>query len=115
MGLSRRLFLLQSTALASITYAAPKFQKYPFSLGVMSGDPAPDGFVLWTRLAPDPLNNGGMDATAVDVEWTVAEDEAMRRVVKKGKTVAAPALAHAVHVEVNGLKPHRPYWYRFKA
>ncbi|HTO55264.1 MAG TPA: PhoD-like phosphatase N-terminal domain-containing protein, partial [Myxococcota bacterium] len=27
----------------------------PFSLGVASGEPAPDGFVLWTRLAPDPL------------------------------------------------------------
>ena len=61
MSLSRRLFLLQSTALASITYAAPKFKQYPFSLGVTSGDPSPDGFVLWTRLAPDPLNNGGME------------------------------------------------------
>jgi alkaline phosphatase D len=24
----------------------------PFSLGVASGAPRPDGFVLWTRLAP---------------------------------------------------------------
>ena len=115
MQISRRLFLAQSAALASIVYAAPKFKQYPFSLGVMSGDPAPDGFVLWTRLAPDPLNGGGMDATAFDVEWTVAEDEAMRRVVKKGKAVAARPLAHSVHVEVGGLKPQRPYWYRFKA
>lgn len=115
MHISRRLFLLQSTALASITYAAPKFQQYPFSLGVMSGDPAPDGFVLWTRLAPDPLNGGGMDAAAIDVEWSVAEDEAMRKIVKKGKTVASPKLAHSAHVEVTGLKPQRPYWYRFKA
>ena len=60
MSLSRRLFLLQSTALASITYAAPKFKQYPFTLGVASGDPSPDGIVLWTRLAPDPLNGGGM-------------------------------------------------------
>lgn len=28
----------------------------PFSLGVASGAPRPDGFVLWTRLAPDPLS-----------------------------------------------------------
>jgi len=81
----------------------------------MSGDPSPDGFVLWTRLAPDPLAGGGMDATAVEVEWIVAEDEALRRVVKKGKAVAATGLAHSVHVEVNGLKSQRPYWYRFKA
>ena len=25
---------------------------YPFTLGVASGDPLPDGFVIWTRLAP---------------------------------------------------------------
>src|SRR5262245_59625599 len=81
----------------------------------MSGDPAPDGFVLWTRLAPDPLNGGGMDNSAVAVEWVIAEDEALRRIVKKGKTVASRQLAHAVHVEVNGLKSQRPYWYRFKA
>jgi alkaline phosphatase D len=115
MQISRRLFFLQSAALASITYAAPKFKAYPFSLGVMSGDPSPDGFVLWTRLAPEPLNNGGMEPTAMDVEWTVAEDDGMRRIVKKGKTVASPTLAHSAHVEVTGLKPHRPYWYRFKA
>ena len=28
----------------------------PFSLGVASGAPRPDGFVLWTRLAPEPLS-----------------------------------------------------------
>ncbi|MCZ9345539.1 PhoD-like phosphatase N-terminal domain-containing protein, partial [Streptomyces sp. TRM76130] len=33
-----------------------------FSLGVASGDPLPDGVVLWTRLAPDPLAGGGMPA-----------------------------------------------------
>src|SRR5215813_11141201 len=28
----------------------------PFTLGVASGAPRADGFVLWTRLAPDPFN-----------------------------------------------------------
>ncbi len=115
MTLSRRLFLIRSAALAASVYAAPGFTKDPFSLGVMSGDPSPDGFVLWTRLAPEPLNDGGMGAAAVEVQWIVAEDDAMRHIVKKGKTVASPALAHSVHVEVQGLKPQRPYWYRFKA
>ncbi|MGH9719486.1 MAG: alkaline phosphatase D family protein [Bryobacteraceae bacterium] len=114
MTLSRRLFLIRSVALASTVYAAPPFRKNPFSLGVMSGDPSPDGFVLWTRLAPDPLQDGGMNTAAVEVEWIVAEDESLRRVVKKGKAVAAPMLAHSVHVEVAGLKPRRPYWYRFR-
>src|SRR5262249_28265913 len=113
MNLSRRLFLIRAAALASSVYAAPRFKKYPFSLGIMSGDPSPDGFVLWTRLAPDPLHGGGMDNASVEVEWAVAEDENMRRVIKKGKTVASPNLAHSVHVEVSGLKSQRPYWYRF--
>ena len=39
---------------------SPRFSGYPFKLGVASGDPAADGFVLWTRLAPDPLHGGGM-------------------------------------------------------
>jgi alkaline phosphatase D len=114
MQITRRLFLLRSAALASTVYAAPSFKSYPFTLGVMSGDPSPDGFVLWTRLAPDPLHGGGMPPQAMDVEWTVAEDEMMRRVVKRGRTIAAPQMAHAVHVEVGGLKSQRPYWYQFK-
>lgn len=35
-------------------WASNSSQEYPFSLGVASGDPWPDGFVLWTRLAPAP-------------------------------------------------------------
>jgi alkaline phosphatase D len=113
--LTRRLFLIRSAAFATTLYAAPKFQKYPFSLGTMSGDPTSDGFVLWTRLAPDPVNGGGMDNAAVEVEWQVAEDESMRKVVRRGKATASPLLAHSVHVEIGGLKSARPYWYRFKA
>src|SRR4051794_13871574 len=37
----------------------PKFSDYPFQLGVASGDPRPDSVVLWTRLAPRPLEVGG--------------------------------------------------------
>lgn len=114
MQVTRRLFLLQSAAFATTVFGAPKFKSYPYTLGVMSGDPTPDGFVIWTRLAPDPLNDGGMPPEAVSVDWIVAEDEAMRRVVKRGKTTAASVLAHSVHVEVKGLRSQRPYWYQFK-
>jgi alkaline phosphatase D len=96
-------------------FAAPRLTADPFQLGVASGDPAPDGFVLWTRLAPKPLEGGGMPDAAVEVEWRVAEDEAMRKVVKKGRAIASPMLAHSVHVEVAGCKPDRWYWYEFKA
>ena len=35
------------------------FRAYPFTLGVAAGDPASDGFVIWTRLAPNPLVHDG--------------------------------------------------------
>lgn len=97
------------------TTKLPKFSSYPFTLGVASGDPAPDGMVLWTRLAPQPLEGGGMDPVPVEVSWQVAEDEAMSKVVRQGTTVATPEWGHSVHVEVNGLRPDRWYWYQFKA
>lgn len=96
------------------TTAAPKFLADPFSLGVASGDPAPDGVVLWTRLAPEPLAGGGMPPHSVPVEWRVAADDRMRRIVKRGRVAAHPELAHSVHVEVRGLEPARWYWYQFR-
>jgi alkaline phosphatase D len=93
---------------------APVFGAYPFSLGVASGDPLPDGIVLWTRLAPKPLEGGGMPMSPVDVDWEIASDDRFRSVVQKGTAVARPELAHSVHVEVAGLQPGRDYWYRFR-
>ena len=95
------------------TWKKPKFADNPFSLGVASGDPLPDGVVLWTRLAPNPLEGGGMPAEDVRVEWRIASDEAMNNVVQRGTTIAAPDLGHSVHVEVSRLDPHRWYWYQF--
>lgn len=100
---------------APVAKGRPSFQAYPFQLGVASGDPSADGFVLWTRLAPQPLEGGGMTDESVWVHWRVAEDEAMTKIVAKGKEVASPDWAHSVHVEVTGLRPDRWYWYEFKA
>lgn len=123
--LTRRSFLLGSASFAVAALCStralgaivgqPAFSAYPFQLGVASGDPTPDGVVLWTRLAPKPREGGGMPAVPVEVGWEVAEDEAMTRVVRRGTAVANPEWAHAVHVEVEGLRPDRWYWYRFKA
>lgn len=92
----------------------PKFAGSPYTLGVASGDPAADGFVIWTRLAPRPMEpHGGMILKQIPVQWEVAADEGFRQVVRKGKAMAWPELGHSVHVEVDGLEPSRPYWYRF--
>ena len=95
--------------------AAPASGGNPFTLGVASGDPLPDGVVVWTRLAPDPLAGGGMPTSAVKVKWQVASDERMQKVVRSGTATARPEYAHSVHVDVRGLEPARPYWYRFVA
>ena len=58
-------------------------QPSAFPLGVASGDPTPDGVVLWTRLALDPLNGGGMPPEDVEVVWEVARDERMADVVQR--------------------------------
>ena len=89
----------------------------PFTLGVAAGDPAPDGFVLWTRLAVEPLAADGLGGMLgpVAVTWEVATDETMRHVVRSGLVEAAAPSAHSLHVEVGGLEPNRPYWYRFAA
>jgi alkaline phosphatase D len=93
----------------------PVFESYPFTLGVASGDPLPDGVVLWTRLAPKPLEGGGMPSAVVGVEWEVARDARFNSIAQKGIAMARPELGHSVHVEVSGLEPAREYWYRFRA
>jgi alkaline phosphatase D len=116
----RRFISLSGTFAASCTIGG-RFghasTSYPFGLGLASGQPSPDGFVIWTRLAPDPLaadGLGGMSAPT-SVIWEVAADDRMRNVVREGLAEADSRMAHSVHVEVAGLEPDRPYWYRFVA
>ena len=123
--MSRRSFVVATSSLAAAAVWSSrglgavkktvKLSDYPFSLGVASGDPAPDSVVLWTRLAPKPLEGGGMPAEPVEVSWQVADDEGLTKVVQRGTTVASPDWSHCVHVEVSGLQPNRWYWYQFAA
>ncbi len=115
--------LLKAAAAIGVLAALPgcatlgrsRFTRDPFTLGVASGYPSPSGVVLWTRLAPEPIApGGGMPPEVVAVDWEIAEDERMRRVVQSGTDYASPDWAHAVHVEVGGLAPDRWYWYRFR-
>jgi alkaline phosphatase D len=92
---------------------APRFRSEPFELGIASGDPMPDGLVLWTRLAGRALEETGAQAEQVPVRWEVAEDEGFTRVVRSGEALAIPELGHSVHVEVDGLRPAYVYHYRF--
>ncbi len=122
--LNRRDFFYSTLALyaawprqlfAGAVQQTPRFATSPFTLGVASGDPSATGIVLWTRLALDPLHGGGMPPQPVEVEWRLAADDKMARVVRSGKTVAAREWGHTVHAEVEGLNPHTWYWYQFRA
>ena len=87
-----------------------------FPLGVASGEPRPESVVLWTRLAPRPLQpDGGMPARAMPVPWEVALDARFDQVVRRGVAVARPEAAHSVHVVADGLQPGRSHFYRFSA
>lgn len=120
MQIDRRALLKGAGQLALVAGLVPQrllaapLGANPFTLGVAAGDPWPDGFVIWTRLAPRPLDeHGGMPHAAVPVGWEVSEDERFSSVVQKGETLARPELGHSVHVELSGLKPHCHYFYRF--
>ena len=88
---------------------------YPFAVGVASGEPAPDGIVLWTRLALDELGEKPLPDSRIPVRWELAADEGLKRVLRSGTAEADPAAGHSVHVELDGLRPDREYWYRFYA
>src|SRR5687767_14779310 len=129
MPISRRTLIIGSVAAGTAAAALPGaaasastggglLRTDPFTLGVASGDPDHDGFVLWTRLAPQPLAEdglGGMPDRPVAVHWELAADERFRHVVRRGATLAHPRSAHSVHIELNGLPPGRDFFYRFKA
>jgi alkaline phosphatase D len=127
--LNRRRFLSTTGVAASwliapalLRAAAPvsKWQSFPFTLGVASGTPSSNGFVIWTRLAPDPLcadplTPGGMSAGDVPLNFEIGTDAAMRHIVQTGRAHAETRFAHSVHQQVRGLQPGRPYWYRFRS
>ncbi|MEO3773288.1 alkaline phosphatase D family protein [Micromonospora sp. B9E7] len=120
--LSRRIFVLSGLVTAGVAVTPRQGARaavpYPFKLGVASGDPAPDSVVLWTRLAPSPLNadgQGGMANADVTVEWQVSTTDRFTSLVASGSVVARYADAHSVHAIAGGLAADSDYYYRFRA
>ncbi|MFF2216408.1 alkaline phosphatase D family protein [Streptomyces antibioticus] len=90
---------------------APVFQH-----GLASGDPLPDGVLLWTRVTPTaeatPGSGAGPDTR---VDWVVALDKGLTNIVAKGSLTATAASDHTVKADVRGLAPATDYWFRFSA
>ena len=115
--LARRAFLQRAALAAAATqlpgraWSNPALRHDPFALGIASGDPTPDGVVLWTRLLPE--EPGALQAP-LTVRWELADDAGFRRIVQRGQALALPEWGHSVHVELQGLAADRWYHYRFQ-
>ncbi|WP_093801291.1 alkaline phosphatase [Streptomyces sp. Wb2n-11] len=91
-------------------------QSPAFLHGVASGDPLPDGVLLWTRVTPVPgAAPGSGKGPDVVVRWEVAEDKGFSATVARGTTTAGAATDHTVKVDVRGLRPATAYYFRFTA
>jgi hypothetical protein len=124
MTMNRRAFLRSSAlaAGAAATMRVPGFRRLanaqplppPFSHGVASGDPLPDGMIIWTRVTPTAEALPGSGAgPAVDVGWVVATDPGLRTVVQRGTARTDASRDHTVKVDVRGLAPATRYYYGF--
>jgi alkaline phosphatase D len=117
MTLSRRQFLWTAAASSVCIPELLNAQTGPsngpslFRHGVASGDPLADRVILWTRVTPAD----GAGTRPVDVRWTVANDEALTRVVAHGSAQARPERDFTVKVDARGLQPGRHYFYAFEA
>lgn len=104
MGLAATRFLGAGPAAAGVDTTG-RSPVDPFPLGVASGEPSADGFVIWTRSPTSPSDVG--------LGFEVAADEGFRRIVRSGRVAARRSRGGAVHVEISGLEPGRTYFYRF--
>ncbi|MBT2487042.1 alkaline phosphatase D family protein [Streptomyces sp. ISL-96] len=96
--------------------AADAVQRPAFLHGVASGDPLPDGVLLWTRITPTPdAGPGSGKGPDVAVSWEVAEDKGFSKTVARGTTTASAAADHTVKVDVRGLAQGAAYYFRFTA
>ncbi|MFE5401095.1 alkaline phosphatase D family protein [Streptomyces sp. NPDC056580] len=102
--------------LAAALPARAADQAPAFLHGVASGDPLPDGVLLWTRVTPVPeaIPGSGVGPDT-EVGWVVARDKAFTDVVAKGSTTARAGSDHTVKADIRGLAPATDYWFRFTA
>ena len=77
-----------------------------FQHGVASGDPLTDRVILWTRVTIAGTEN-------VPVNWEISEEEGFNNLAGSGVATAELENDHTVHVDADGLRPGKRYFYRF--
>jgi alkaline phosphatase D len=88
--------------------AAQDAELAPFLHGVASGDPLPDGVVIWTRVTP-------ADGAPTEVTWRIALDADLVQVVRQGSLTTDASRDHTAKVDVRGLEANRWYFFEFEA
>ena len=113
---SRRDFLtatavtLGSASLAGIDRVfARQGSPAVFRHGVASGDPLRDRVILWTRVTP------GEPGAVVDVDWMLARDVRMTRLIARGRQRTSASRDYTVKIDAVALDPGSTYYYRFAA
>ncbi|WP_245548054.1 alkaline phosphatase D family protein [Nocardia pneumoniae] len=87
-----------------------------FRHGVASGDPLPDGVIIWTRVTvSDAATPGSGVGAPASVRWEVATDDRFAAVAASGTATASAESDHTVKIDVSGLAPGAEYFYRFSA
>ena len=86
----------------------------PFTLGVASGDPTTESVILWTRLAIDALNGGGMPDEDIDVLREVSSTDQFTDIIASGVATAETRFGHALHVDVPLPTQQSVVSYRFR-
>lgn len=80
-----------ASASASASSEAAAAPAPAFLHGVASGDPLPDGVLLWTRVTPEPGAEPGSGRGAdTPVRWEIAEDREFTAIAASGTTHARP-------------------------
>ncbi len=102
-----------ATARAPFAVAQPRSLttgRFRFPQGVASGDPQPDGVVLWTRVE----SNEGADGP-IDVRVQISHSPEFGEIVLDEMLTATAATDHTLRLVVQGLEPDSTYFYRFLA
>jgi alkaline phosphatase D len=110
MRLNRREFLKATAAPAIVRPFAPYVAGRneaagAFPHGVASGDPLADRVMLWTRVAAK--------GAVADVDWRIALDPALSRVIRRGTVRTGALRDFTVKVDAGGLEPATTYYYSF--
>ena len=106
---SSTFFLSVGTRASNHSTAGANLDRLAFPQGVASGDPQPDGIMLWTRAQPQ-----GDTGSPVNLLLQLSTDKTFTKAPLMEEVLQAkPETDFTVRAYVDGLSPGQQYYYRF--